>query len=353
MNAEKAAEILLKLTRVYTPSGEESRIHGTLRRIVEELGYEESSIDAVGNFFASYGDGAPILLASHLDTVPGELRPGFDGEAVYGRGAVDAKGPLTAMLLGAAEAKEHVRGLKVYVAGLVREETDGRGARYVVESGLRAEHVLIGEPTGLGIAIAYRGSLTLEAYAEARGGHSSAPYIGESALDKMLGFIGAVRGRFSGMSYDEPTSAITILRAGEWSGSLPTKAYAVVNIRFPQPYRSDEFLKEVEELARRHSITLKLIDKTDPVEVSLNAPIVRGLTRAMLRLGRKPRIVRKTGTSDMNTLAAVTRSIAAFGPGDSKLAHTDRERLPVGELLEAAEIISELLKELAGLYSGR
>jgi len=343
----EAANLLLRLVKIYTPSGEERRLHSTMREIARELGYEEAYGDEVGNFLMSYGEGAPVLLAGHLDTVPGELEAGFDGEAVYGRGAVDAKGPLAAMLLGAAEARKGVKGLRVYVAGLAREETDSRGAQYLVERGFKADHVLVGEPTGLGIAIAYRGSLTMEAHAEARGGHSSAPYVGESALDKLLGFIGEVREAFGGASYGEPTSAVTVMKAGEWPGSLPEKAYAVVSVRFPVPYRSERILTRVQGAARRHGVELRVVDRTEPVEVKLSALMVRALMRGIIRLGGKPRLVKKTGTSDMNTLSAMTSSIAAFGPGDSKLAHTRRERLPIDQLIKAANIITEALKELS------
>ena len=92
------AELLLRLVKTYTPSGRENRLHDILSEIVEEFGYEEKHVDEAGNFIASYGEGMPILLASHIDTVPGELKAYFDGERVYGRGAVDAKGPLLSYL---------------------------------------------------------------------------------------------------------------------------------------------------------------------------------------------------------------------------------------------------------------
>jgi LysW-gamma-L-lysine carboxypeptidase len=54
-----------------------------------------------GTTFASAGSGGrTVMLVSHVDTVPGELRVKVYGGKVYGRGAVDAKGPLSAMLVG-------------------------------------------------------------------------------------------------------------------------------------------------------------------------------------------------------------------------------------------------------------
>ncbi len=346
-DVDEIAELLLKLIKIYTPSGRESELHDVLSEIVEEFGYEERSVDEVGNFIASYGNGIPILLASHIDTVPGKLDAYFDGERVYGRGAVDAKGPLLSYILAGAIAMEKVEGLKIYVAGLVREEVDGLGARHLIGSGFKADHILIGEPTNLGVAIAYRGSVSCRISAKARGGHSSAPYVGESALDEILDFLMRVRERYGGSSYDEITSAITVLRAGDWPGNLPEEASAHLNIRFPKPHEPDELIAELKALSKNYDVELDIVDSTPPVEVSINSPIVRAMIRGCLRNGIKPRIVKKTGTSDMNLLAKITKSIAAFGPGDSKLAHTRSEFINVKDLLKASEIIASALIELS------
>ena len=343
----KIAELLLRLVKTYTPSGQENRLHDVLSEIFEEFGYEERYIDEAGNFIASYGEGKPILLASHMDTVPGELKAYFDGERVYGRGAVDAKGPLLSYILGGALAMKKVDGLKIYVAGLVREEVDGFGARYLINNGFKAEHILIGEPTNLGIAIAYRGSVSCRISAEARGGHSSAPYIGDSALDRILKFLMKVREKYSGSSYDEITSAITVLRAGDWPGNLPEEANAYLNVRFPKPHEPDEIIAELKALSEKYDVKLNVIDSTPPIEVSINSPIVRMMIRGCLRNGVKPKIVKKTGTSDMNLLAKITKSIAAFGPGDSRLAHTRLEFMDIKDLLKASEIIASALIELS------
>jgi len=341
-------KLLIKLVEVYTPPGSEPKLHNILFELARKLGFEDTYVDDVGNFFASRGKGPiKILLASHLDTVPGKLEVSFDGKVVRGRGAVDAKGPFLSFLLAASEVSESISGVKVQVAGLVREELDGLGAKHLVEEGFKADHVLIGEPTNLGIAIAYRGSITAEARIRARGGHSSAPYIGESALDKILNFLLDVKRNFAGSSYDEVTSAITTLSAGDWPGRLPEEARTHLNIRFPRKYELDAVMGDLLGLAERHGVELKIIDSTPPVEVGLNSKMVRAMIRGCLRNGLKPRLVKKTGTSDMNTLAELTNSIAAFGPGDSRLAHTRDEEISVDAIIKASKIIATALLELA------
>ncbi|MDW8021902.1 MAG: N-acetyl-lysine deacetylase [Nitrososphaerota archaeon] len=346
----KVGKLLLSLIEVYTPPGGEAKLHSTLFKLTRGLGLRDTYVDDVGNFFVSCGRGSTkIMLASHLDTVPGKIEAFFDGEYVYGRGAVDAKGPFLSFLLAASEVAESISGVEVQVAGLVQEELDGLGAKHLVDEGFRADHVLVGEPTSLSIAIAYRGSITVEVWARTRGGHSSAPYIGESALDRILAFILEVRENFGGSSYEEATSAVTTLNAGDWPGRLPEKARAHVNIRFPKSYEAESAMKTLLEIAKKHGVQLKVIDSTPPVESRLDSKIVRAMMKGCLKNGLKPKIVKKTGTSDMNTLAKLTNSIAAFGPGDSRLAHTRDERISVDDLIKASKIISTALLELAKL----
>ena len=348
MDEDWAAKTLIRLLKVYTPPGSESKLHKTLREVCSEIGFRECYVDDVGNFFASYGRGRTLLLASHLDTVPGAVEAFYDeGEKVVrGRGAVDAKGPLLSYILGASLAMEKA-DLKVVVGGLVREELDGLGAKHLVESGFKADYVLVGEPTGFGIAIAYRGSVTAEIRSTGKGGHSSAPYIGDSALDKLLDFLYEFRSRFGGRSYGEITSAITMLSSGDWPSKLPENARACVNVRFPKPYSPDQVLKALRELSEKHGVELRIIDETPPVEARISTRLVRALMRGCIRNGIKPRIVKKTGTSDMNVLARLTDNIAAFGPGDSKLAHTRFEKISPADILKAARIISSTIIELS------
>lgn len=344
----KVGKLLLSLIEVYTPPGGEARLHSTLFKLTRGLGLRDTYVDDVGNFFASCGGGPiKVLLASHLDTVPGKIESFFDGECVYGRGAVDAKGPFLAFLMAASEVADSINGVEIKVAGLVREELDGLGAKHLVDEGFRADHILVGEPTNLGIAVAYRGSITIEAWARARGGHSSAPYIGDSALDRLLAFILEVREKFRGSSYEEATSAVTTLNAGDWPGRLPEKARAHVNIRFPKSYEADSAMKTLLDIAKKHDIQIKVIDSTPPIEVGLDSKMVRAMMRGCLKNNLRPKIVKKTGTSDMNILAKLTNSIAAFGPGDSRLAHTRDEKISVDDLIKASKIISTALLEIA------
>ncbi|MEM4417769.1 MAG: M20/M25/M40 family metallo-hydrolase [Nitrososphaerota archaeon] len=353
LDRDLAVTTLIQLLEVYTPPGEERRLERTWSRICMTLGYNKFWRDEVGNFFASIGRGGrAIYLVSHVDTVPGELRVRVSEGKIYGRGAVDAKSSVASMLLAGHLLHNRLQNSMLVVAGLVDEENRGRGAKKLVDEGIRADHIIIGEPTNLlGVATSYRGSISVKVRATAKGGHSSAPYMAESALEKILNLWSQVRQEYNGSRYEEITSALTTLHGGDWASRLPDTAEGTINIRFPPPYVSNSILEKLNEYAARYDCRLELLDVTEPVSVNTSNPVVKALIRSMLRLGLRPRIVKKTGTSDMNTLYNITTSIAACGPGNSLLAHTEDEFITVEDLLNAVKIYTGAVLELDRLSS--
>jgi LysW-gamma-L-lysine carboxypeptidase len=343
----RVEEVLLKLLEQYTPSGEEHKLAPIMRNLSDRLRYRSFEIDSAGNYIMRRGRGSTtLLLAGHVDTVPGEVEYGLAGGKVYGRGSVDAKGPLAALLVGGAESDFDEEAFTLVVAGLVDEEGAGRGAQALLGSLRGVDGVVIGEPTGGdGIVISYRGSLTVKIYCSARGGHSSAPYVGESALDKLLELLSEIRASFNGKSYGEPTSAVTQIRAGDWPTKLPEQAEATVNIRYPPGMDGAFVLERIEAAASLRGCGIEVIDQTPPVSSDLSSPLVRSLVRSILMNGRRPRVLRKTGSSDMNILYRLARNIAAYGPGNSLLAHTAHESVEVEDLEFSARVVKKAVEE--------
>src|SRR5262249_10892676 len=93
---------------------------------------------------------------------------------LYGRGANDAKGPLTAMILGAARAfaKGAPKG-KVLLAASCEEETLGQGLEKLLPHLPRPDAAVVGEPTGLKPAVAQKGLIVLELFAAGRSAHAA------------------------------------------------------------------------------------------------------------------------------------------------------------------------------------
>src|SRR6185503_5139980 len=95
------------------------------------LGYDESFIDDAGNAVGVMGQGPrQVVLLGHIDTVPGEIKVEQVDSALYGRGSVDAKGPLACFVDAVAQAGAQ-EGWQFVVIGALEEERDSEGARFV------------------------------------------------------------------------------------------------------------------------------------------------------------------------------------------------------------------------------
>ena len=113
-----AAETLLQeLVAIPSITGAET---AAVRHLVDWMaghGYDEAFVDEVGNAVGVRGQGAhDLLLLGHIDTFPGELPTYCEGRLLYGRGAVDAKGPLCAFAVAGARV-ELPPGLRLVVVG--------------------------------------------------------------------------------------------------------------------------------------------------------------------------------------------------------------------------------------------
>ena len=329
-------EVLVRLLKAYSPTGHDEEAQKVLVDVCRELGLDVE-VDGVGNVIARRGDGGNVWLVGHYDTVPGFL-PVSVGEEISGRGAVDAKGPLAAMLVAAAGSE-----VPVTVAALVGEEGDSRGARNL---SITADYVIIGEPSNTtGVVIAYRGGAHLKLTCVGKGGHSSSP--GDSALDKLVDTIVALRNLAPGDRYERPSVAVTVIKAGSSFNVLPKEAEAEVDLRVPPGMGVESVLNELRG-AVKEGCTLEVRWSIPPVKVRPSDPVPRALIRAILRRGLKPRLLRKYGGSDMNILVNRVRSIAAYGPGDGRLSHTNEERVSVSNLRTAVLVYRDAVRELAG-----
>ena len=122
------------------------------------LGYSKAYKDEVGNAIGIMGNGEQqIVLLGHIDTVPGEIAIRQEGDLLYGRGSVDAKGPLAAFVDAVAEIGE-TESWQFVVIGAVGEESDSIGARHIVDK-FQPAMAIVGEPSGWErITLGYKGS---------------------------------------------------------------------------------------------------------------------------------------------------------------------------------------------------
>jgi LysW-gamma-L-lysine carboxypeptidase len=162
--SEQAVRFLTNLLGIYSPSGKEGDAANFLESEMKKMGFEVGK-DAIGNVIGVVGEGEPvILLCGHMDTVVGHLPLRIDEEKIFARGAVDAKGPLAAMIMAAVGAsKEPGFKGKILIAAVVEEEATSRGVKHLITQGITADYAIFGEPSGVeNVTVGYKGQIQLK-----------------------------------------------------------------------------------------------------------------------------------------------------------------------------------------------
>ena len=337
------ATALLRLLRPYSPTGREANAVREFVRLARELGYTAST-DAVGNGLARRGSGRPrILFLGHIDTVPGR-RPvrRFRGR-IYGRGAVDAKGPLAAALLAGTE---FAGPGTLEVVASVGEETDSRGARHLLRRpGVDA--VIAGEPSRWdGVTVGYKGDLRLEVAFRGRRSHYSSPR--PSTADVALEWADSVRRWVVAHRTDSPFRSLSMKVLGfESTGAGDQeRVQLTVDLRLPPGMTTAAVLKEIPREPGRPRLTTTI--RIEPIETPRTSPVVRALEAGVRAAGGTPTLWRKGGTSDWNLVAPVWRVPgAAYGPGDPHLDHTGGEAVSARDLRRAVVVLRTAFARLA------
>ncbi|MEU7474483.1 M20/M25/M40 family metallo-hydrolase [Lentzea sp. NPDC042327] len=336
----RAVDLLHRMVAIPSVSGQEGELARFVVGAMTELGFE-AHVDDAGNAVGVIGaaDGPTIMLLGHLDTVPGGPPVRLDGDKLYGRGSVDAKGPLATMIVAAARAR--AAGARIVVVGAVDEERDSVGAHYVAVT-QRADAVVIGEPSGVGtVVVGYKGVLRFTCSVDRPQAHTSSP--DPNASEVAAAFWEALRARYAvagGRVFDQlsPTLVST-------SGDL-VHADLVVSCRTPLDFDTAAFLAEVRDLAGDAQI--RVLETTPAIRRSRADPVARALAAAVREHTGGAEFKLKLGTSDMNVLGPAWQvPIATYGPGDPHLDHTPTEHVDLSEYLLAVTVLTDAVGRLA------
>ena len=343
--------LLEAMIAIPSPSGQEEAIAGYLVRQMTTRGFRAQR-DEAGNVVGEIGDPeaeCEIVLLGHMDTVPGLIPMREEGGCLYGRGAVDAKGPLAAFVLAAARVAPGLNGARVTVIGAVEEESHGRGARHLAKTRPAPYCTIIGEPSDWqGITIGYKGMLSFDYELLQPGGHSAGekPGPAEKAVrlwNNLMMYAAQRNGGRSGR-FDTVDPALRDFRT--FSDGLNDGVAMNVVTRLPPGVPASELRQQITQWCNGAKVEFHPSDP--PFRAEKNTPVVRAMLRAIRAQGGRPRFKLKTGTSDMNIVGpAWGCPIVAYGPGDSALDHTPDECIEIAEFRRAVEVLARALQTLA------
>lgn len=359
------AQLLYDVVSQSSVSGDEQNAAEVFVHHASALGLE-AYIDEAGNAIARRSTIAndthdhravQIALLGHIDTVSGYIRVRTEGGDLYGRGSVDAKGPLCAMLIAASRV-DLPEGVDLRVAGAVGEETSGSiGARHLT-SRWKPDACIIAEPSGFdGVTLGYKGRLLMTARATCPNTHTAGqqPSAGDQIhalwqriLKRVLDFNDGIDRGFDQLQ-------ATLRELASTSNGLEQHARLEAGFRLPPALGPQQLIKILHDIRNTHQsahpeLRIDLTFEGPEVAHSTDRsdPVVRALSGAIRAQGHRPRPKLKTGTADLNVVAPIWQCpIAAYGPGDSALDHTPNEHINLDEYHTSIEILTHAIESLA------
>jgi LysW-gamma-L-lysine carboxypeptidase len=371
MNRDAAIELIRGLVAIPSLSRHEATAASWLAEQMRASGYDRAFVDDAGNAVGELGDPAAartIVLLGHIDTVPGNIPVRIEEGLLYGRGSVDAKGPLAAFVCGAARfgsAAARAAGVRVVVVGAVEEEAaTSKGARFIAsrfdgKSDAIPDACIIGEPSHWNrVTLGYKGRLLLDFTADQPMAHTAGPDASIAAVVvEYWNWVTAHADRVNAGKdkvFDQlsPSLRRFITSTNEQMHDTVDGQFAW---RLPVGFDTDVFMGELQEQANRladqqasRTFTLKFRGYEKPWRGDRNNMLVRSFLAGLRSVepSEKLGFVLKTGTSDMNVVGPAWRCpIVAYGPGDSSLDHTPNEHLPVDEYWKAVNVIEQTLHQ--------
>lgn len=347
-------DTLFGLVEQYSPSGDE---RGAVEWLVERmrvLGFQKTFVDEAGNAVGIMGTGPrQIVLLGHIDTVPGEIKVERIDNLLYGRGSVDAKGPLACFVDAVAQAGS-LDGWQFVVVSAVDEERDSLGARFITDR-YRPDFAIIGEPNNWDrIALGYKGSAWVDISIRKKQAHTASgeQTAAEAAVEVWLAVMAFAEAFNTGKqrAFDQVLPTLRGLESGE--DGFEQWAKLRIGVRLPVDVTPDDWYFELEktlQVFETFRVSFERVGYPVPAcECEKNSPLVRAFLSGIRQEGGTPRFVYKTGTADLNVVAPVWGCPAVvYGPGDSALDHTPDEHLSLVEYKKSVNVLLGALRKLA------
>ncbi len=308
-----------------------------------------------------------FAFAGHLDVVPpGEgwtsapFLPERRGELLYGRGAVDMKGAIAAMIAAAAEVPAEAGTLSFIITG-DEEGAATYGTVALIEhlraTGEQPDLCLVGEPTSvhrLGdmAKIGRRGSVNVWIEVAGKEGHVAYPHLADNPVPRLVALLAELDALVldEGTDWFQPSNLeITEIVVGNPATNvIPPKATARISIRFNDRHTGASLAALVEEVARRHGGTTRPVISgeaflTEPGDFS--ALLVAAIEA---ETGVTPDLSTTGGTSDARFLKAVC-PVIEFGLCNATM-HKRDEAVAMADLEALARIYARVAR--AALATG-
>lgn len=326
------------------------------------------------------GAGKPVVqFNGHYDVVPpgsgwsfNPFAPQIVGDRLYGRGSVDMKGGIAAVMLAIKSFLSRYRDFRgtLEVALVPDEEIGGEsGTGYLVKHISKPDYAIIAEPSSSkAVWIGHKGAVWGLVEVFGKQAHGSTPWRGVNAFEYMakiaLRLVDEYRkvlsNRKSGYDYGDPEGAKpTINIGGEVRGSTKVNivpgyyAFSFDRRVIPEERLSD-VEKEIVELINRISseypevrVSVSITNRLAPALTNPDSPLVKTINNAMKNvLGFEPRLTVCLGGLDLHYYTEQNVEAVAYGPGPEENAHIVDEFVSISEIEAVAKVYLAFLKTM-------
>mgnify|MGYP006294498657 CR=1 FL=1 len=376
-------EEVYKLIEIPSVTGNERKVGDYLESRFREIGCSterykvtENRYNILARFEGSEEGRLGLLFHGHMDTVDGMGMPSpyepktMDGQ-VYGRGSVDQKGGIAAVIEAFERYTESGRRPKkpfAFVA-VIDEESEHRGSMALKEMGIEAEFAVVTEPTGLKVGIGCKGTIPLRLHVKGKAAHGCRPWLGVNAVVAGMDMTQELMSQelssyeIEGVAKVQSSINLGLIRGGTAYNNVADTC----DVWFDRRVVPGEDPKEVLE---KYRSIVACGAETHGVEAGIEVsrpdwnwePIIRrGLLPALTDMDTRefelaveahrrvekedPKIFFTDGYQEMDFLINDLHINAIqYGPGDSKLVHTDHEHLDIRDLRQCSSVFLRMIE---------
>ncbi len=380
---KKEIRLLQEMVRIPSVSGSEHQIADFLEEEFRQVGMQvkrvmtEEGQPLILGILQGKKKGPVLVFNGHTDTHPVENYRGDPYSAsiregkLFGRGSVDMKGGLSAMLCGARRlADQGLEAGTLIVAAVPDEEFLSRGTTclitYLKGQGIQADAGIVGEPTGLQIGRAMRGVSHIDIMVTGYPGHTSGQNHKGNAILQM-GRVLRVMEEDITKQYERrkhpllgtPIFNVGLIQGGE-KPNVVAEHCRVTLLRRDLPGETlEQIVEEIRAAAAsvidencQVSISESEIQKRPgkrrlPMEIESESKVIKTLIRAGRMVGGSEL---KTGMVPFWCDASIMTNeggipTVVFGPGDIACAHSPEEWIDLEQYQKAAEIYANMAWE--------
>ena len=342
-----AIALLEQLIAISSLSKEEKEIADFLERFMEINGYVTSRI---GNNIWLVSPGfdslrPTILLNSHIDTVKpvagwtrNALLPTIENGRLFGLGSNDAGASVVTLLFTYFHLTQKQQHYNLIFAASSEEEISGtNGIEMLLKELPNIDFAIVGEPTGMNLAIAEKGLMVLDCIVYGKAGHAARDE-GENAIYKSIPIIDW----FKTHEFEKDSEllgavkmSVTQINAGTQHNVIPDKCSFVVDVRSNEMYSNLEILELI-----RNKVDCDVQPRSTRLSSSLT-PLNHSIVKRGLELNRTV-----FGSPTLSDQALMPFPSLKLGPGDSARSHTADEYILIDEIGEAIDLYFQLLDGL-------